>query len=327
MKQIFVRDILEENRVRKNFLALTAVTGSTGLEKAVRRVELNRPGLALAGFFQNFANERIQVFGRGENSYLQTLEGPALNAFLRRFFGKDVALCVFTHGARPLRPFVRTARASGTCVLISRLHTSEFITLVTQYLESRLAPSLAMHGTLIEVFGVGILISGDSGIGKSETALELVKRGHRLIADDVVHVRKVAGSILIGQADELLQYKVEIRGLGIIDIQKVFGIGSVKRSKRVDMIINLEDWNSRKSYDRLGLDAKFKKVLNVRVQTVEMPVKAGRNIAVIIETAAMNKRLQDIGISAARELETSLRDRLAAPAGPVAGKKRRRVGR
>ena len=312
MKQVPVRDILEENRQRNNFLGLKTLTAGVGTDKLVRRIELNRPGLALAGFFLNFASERIQVFGRGEHSYLRTLGPAALGSFLGRFFGSDVVLCVFTHGTGPMPAFIRAAKASGTCVLSSRLHTSEFITLITQFLESRLAPSLAMHGTLIEVFGVGVLISGDSGIGKSETALELVKRGHRLIADDVVHVRKIAGSILIGQADELLGYRVEIRGLGIIDIQRVFGVGAVKRSKRVDMIIRLEDWNHKKSYDRLGLDRKYQRILGVRVPAVAMPVKAGRNIAVIIETAAMNKRLQDIGISAARELETSLREKIAS---------------
>jgi HPr kinase/phosphorylase len=305
-----VRDLLEENRHNRNRLKLVPLAGEQGLERPVRRIELNRPGLALAGFFRNFAQERIQVFGRGEFSYLRTLTPARTEAFLKVFFRRPVPLCVFTHGARPSARFIREAVRHRVPVYSSRLETSPFIMLLTQTLESRLAPCAVLHGGLIEVFGVGVLITGESGIGKSETALELVKRGHRLVADDVVRVRRVAGDILLGTSDDLLRYKVEIRGLGIVDIERVFGVGSVKKLKRIDLAVKLEDWSNRKAYDRLGLRIHTRTVLGVRLPEVLMPVKAGRNIPVIIETAAMNKRLRDMGENAGRELTVAVRKNL-----------------
>lgn len=305
-----VRRLLAEDREGGSRLKLVLMTGEEGLDRPVKRIELNRPGLALAGFFANFASERIQVFGRGEYSYLKGMGRERLGVFLREFFARPAPLCVFTHGARPPAAFVREARRHGVAVAVSRLDTYPFIMLLTRILEEHLAPSVALHGGLVEVFGVGVLLTGESGIGKSETALELVKRGHRLVADDVVRVRRVAGDILLGTADELIRYKVEIRGLGIVDIEKVFGVGSVKRVKRIDLSVRLEDWSERKAYDRLGLGRRTHTILGVRVPLVVMPVKAGRNIPVIIETAAMNKRLRDMGQNAAKELAASLRRRL-----------------
>jgi HPr kinase/phosphorylase len=307
MKKLTVNDILVKNKQRKDILKLRNLTGEKGLGREVRRLELNRPGLALAGYFHDFANDRIQIFGKGESAFLGSRNETALKSSLLKIFKYDVNLCIFTHGSRVPKKFLSSATAHGTPVLVSSLPTSEFIMLLTRILEESLAPSITVHGVLIEIFGVGVLITGSSGIGKSETALELVKRGHRLIADDAVRIRKVSGSLLLGNVNENTRHLIEIRGLGIVDIEKVYGFGAVKNSKRVDLIIRLQDWSKVRNVERLGGSRKYQKILNVPVPFLVIPVKTGRNIPVIIETAAMNKRLQDAGYDVLREFSETRR--------------------
>jgi len=307
MKNFTISELLEENRRKKNILKLKIVAGQKGLSRNVKRIEHNRPGLALAGFFKRFGADRIQIFGRGESEYLKTLSKEKRDSFYSNFFSYKIPLCVFTHSTEPPLLFKNIAEKSNTPIGVSSLSTSCFILLLTQLLESKLANSSLIHGVLIEIFGVGILITGESGIGKSETALELVKRGHRLVSDDVVHLIKASGDILLGSPDPVIKHRVEIRGLGIVDIERIFGIGAVKNLEKIDLIVHLEEWSLNKHYDRLGLKTSFKNILGVSVPLIRIPVRAGRNIPVIIETAAMNKRLKDMGENAGSILTKEVR--------------------
>ncbi len=308
--QLIVKDIFDANYKKSDYMKLDFLTGKIGFDRKVMQLDLNRPGLALSGHYKNFGSERIQIFGKGECAFLSSLSQKALKTTLDKIFNYRMNLCIFTHGIKPPAYFIQQAKKVGTPVAVSRHATSAFIILLSELLEHWLAPMLNTHGVLLEVFGVGVFITGQSGIGKSETALELVKRGHRFVADDVVNIRKVMGTTLIGTSHELLKHKMEIRGMGIVDIERVFGIGSIKPSKRIDIAIKLASWDKVADCDRLGIQRSTFSILGIKIPYIVLPVKAGRNIPVIIETATLDMVLKESGYNASLELTQQVKKNL-----------------
>ncbi|MBF7096496.1 HPr(Ser) kinase/phosphatase [Alkalibacter mobilis] len=261
---------------------------------------INRPGLQLYGFYDHFDSDRVQIVGKVEESYLNSLDPVEKSKKIEKFFTYHFPCLVIAWDMNVDGDYVKCANKYGRIVLKSKKETTKVINNVINYLDAYMAPIISMHGVLVEVFGVGVLITGSSGVGKSETALELVKRGHRLITDDVVDIKNV-GDRLTGSAPELLKQYMEIRGIGIIDIRTLYGIGAVKESVQIDMNIHLEMWDATKYYDRLGLDDEYTNILKVDVPKVVIPVTTGRNLAIIIETAARNNRLKYMGINSAKD--------------------------
>lgn len=265
--------------------------------------DVNRPGLPFAGFWEHFADERPQILGLVETSYLHSLDPETRKMRLQQFVSYDLPCIVICRRLEGMDDLIQMAAARKIPVYRSDVDTTKLVMDMIYFLNNHLAPRMTMHGVLAEVYGVGVLLTGESGVGKSEAALELVKRGHRLVADDVVDVRRVSENRLIGEAPEMVRNLMEIRGIGIIDVATMFGIGSVMRSKSIDMIVHLEHWVKGKEYDRLGLDDKTHEILGVQVPWLLLPIRPGRNVAVVLEVAARNLMLKQQGYSAAKELE------------------------
>jgi len=287
-------------------LKLLLVTGEEGLTNRINNAEINRPGLSLTGFFDFFANDRIQIFGKGEWAYLNSLNPGQLTEITDKFFQFHLNCIIYTHGNEPQVPFVKRASEKGIPLFVTSISTHRFITLISQILDRALAPRTMRHGVLIEVFGIGTLLTGRSGVGKSETALELIERGHRLVADDMVEIRRLSESYLIGSCSDLLRHHMEIRGLGILNIKDLFGVGSVRDHKLIELIINLKEWEEEADYERTGIEQSTEEILGVSVPLIEIPVKPGRNIPIIVETAAMNQRLRKMGKNSAKEFSNKL---------------------
>ena len=277
-------------------------------EITVNRPDVCRPGLPFAGFFTDFENDRIQVLGNMEHSYLASLSEAERSNALKKFFSYNIKALIVTTSLYIFPELLQEAKNSGTPLLMTASQTSEFTAALTSRLTLLLAERITQHGVLVEVYGEGILIVGDSGIGKSETAIELVKRGHRLIADDAVEIKKVSAITLVGSAPELIRHYIELRGIGIVDVRRIFGMGSVKDSEKIDLIINFENWVHGKIYDRFGLDAEYTEILGIKIPSITVPVKPGRNLAVIIEIAAMNHRQKKMGYNTAAEFEKRLQE-------------------
>lgn len=275
-------------------------------EILVFRPDISRPGLPFAGFFTDFENERIQVVGNMEHSYLASLTNEERRNALHKFFSYNVKAVIVTTSLEIFPELLEEATISNTPLFTSSRHTSDLMSTVTSQMSVLLAERITMHGVLVEVYGEGVLLLGDSGIGKSETAIELVKRGHRLIADDAVEIKKVSSITLVGSAPELIRHYIELRGIGIVDVRRIFGMGSVKDSEKIDLIINFENWVQGKMYDRFGLDAEYTEILGINIPSITVPVKPGRNLAVIIEIAAMNHRQKKMGYNTAAEFEKRL---------------------
>ena len=271
-------------------------------EKKIYRKEVNRPGLFLAGFHEYFNSDRIQILGKTEYEYLESLEiGPQTEAV--RFLMEQRPVCVIlTHGRVALPATVKYARVYGVPLLITPLETSYFMASLIAELNVALAERIATHGVLVEVYGEGVLLLGDSGVGKSETAIDLVKRGHRLIADDMVEIKRVSDKTLVGTAPEMIRHYVELRGIGVVDVRRLFGMGAVKETEKIDLVINLEPWEQGKFYERLGLDTEYTELLGIRLPSLTIPVRPGRNLALIIEIATMNMRQKLMGFNTAQEL-------------------------
>ena len=274
----------------------------------VFRSDLSRPGLPLAGFYSDFENERIQLIGNMEHSYLSSLSVEQRRESLRKFFTYNVKAVVVTTSLPIFDELLEEARESKTPLFTSSLTTSSLMASITSSLNVSLAERITQHGVLVEVYGEGVLILGDSGVGKSETAIELVKRGHRLIADDAVEIKKVSSITLVGSAPQLIRHYIELRGIGIVDVRRIFGMGSVKDSEKIDLIINFENWVQGKMYDRFGLDTEYTDILGIKIPSITVPVKPGRNLAVIIEIAAMNHRQKKMGFNTAEEFEKRLKE-------------------
>lgn len=272
----------------------------------VSSTDVNRPGLALAGFFEHFDGKRIQVIGDAETTYIAKMDEDIRRERLTDFFRRNPVAVVFTHGNDIDSAVLELAECFEIPIFATPENTSEFIASLIAFLHVQLAPQITRHGVLVEVYGEGIFITGDSGVGKSETAIELIKRGHRFIADDAVELRKVSAKAIVGNAPEMIKYYIELRGIGIVDVRRLFGMGAVKDTEKVDMIINLEPWVQGKMYDRLGLDSEYSDIMGIRIPTTTIPVKPGRNLAVVIEIAAMNNRQKRMGYNTAEEFNKKL---------------------
>ncbi|MBQ3482564.1 MAG: HPr(Ser) kinase/phosphatase [Clostridia bacterium] len=272
----------------------------------ISNTEVNRPGLALAGFFEMFEHSRIQIIGKAEYRYLEERDEARRNAKIDDLFRQRPVAVILTTDLVPFARMCEQAEQCGVPLLLTHETTSPFMAALIAFLNVQLAPRITRHGVLVEVYGEGLLLLGDSGVGKSETAIELVKRGHRLIADDAVEIKRVSAKTLVGEAPEIIRHYVELRGIGIVDVRRIFGMGAVKNSERIDLVINLEPWVQGKMYDRLGLDSQTMEILGVGVPSITIPVKPGRNLAIILEIAAMNNRQKKMGYNTAEEFNRKL---------------------
>ena len=277
------------------------------LEKIkVTATEASRPGMLLAGYYENFDCHRLQIIGLTEMSYLEEISPSLRNTHLEKLFSFQPPAVILSRGLQPLSEMMQFAKQYSVPVLLSTEMTSALMGVLITTLNTELAPRITRHGVLVEVYGEGILILGDSGVGKSETAIELVKRGHRLIADDAVELRKISYRKILGTAPANIRHFIELRGIGIINVARVFGIGSVRSSVEVEMVVQLEPWDRTKNYDRTGLETDYYDILGVKIPSILIPVMPGRNLAVILETAAINNRQKEMGYNAAKELLAQL---------------------
>jgi len=266
----------------------------------IESADINRPGLQLAGFFEYFGEERIQIIGKVEMTYLAQMDPETRYKSLYTLFSRGIPCVILARGMEPFPEMMQAAKACNIPFLRTSEDTSRFSSNLIAYLNVELAPMETMHGELVEVYGEGVLILGESGVGKSEAALELVKRGHRLVADDLVEVRRVSSKTLVGSAPEIIRHFIEIRGIGILDVKYLYGVGSVKLTESINLVINLEFWDPKKQYERLGTEELTTEILGIKVPSLTIPVKPGRNLAVIIEVAAMNNRQKKMGYNAAQ---------------------------
>lgn len=306
-KSFTVLDLLDLDLKGHNSLNLRCVCGRNGLGREITLPDLNRPGLALSGFYESFGFQRVQVFGRGETAFLEKIVRENNLDVINRLFSYHIPCCIFTHNLEPPAEFAAISDKSGCPVLQTDLESTDFSTRLLRLFSDIFAPRKSIHGVLVEVYGIGIIILGDSGVGKSETALELIHRGHRLVADDIVEIRCVNGNVLLGQgANKMISHHMEIRGLGIINIQQLYGVGAIREQKEVQLVVKLEEWDANKVYDRIGTSQKTEELLGVKIPALEIPVKPGRNIPIILETAAMNERLKSMGYYSAREFNKNV---------------------
>ena len=306
-KKFTVLDLLDMDLKEHNALELQCIGGRKGLNRNIDTPDINRPGLALTGFFDSFAYQRVQILGMGETAYIKKLFAEGTVNSIKEMFAYSIPCCIFTHSLMPGNDFIEIADHAQVPLLQTVLGTSEFTSRLIRILSEIFSPSMSTHGTLVEVFGLGILLLGDSGIGKSETALELIERGHRLITDDVVEIYRINGNILIGQGkNKILGHHMEIRGLGIINVTQLFGVRAIRDQKQIQLVIRLEEWNPQKTYDRIGTEEEYIELLGVKIPILEIPVRHGRHIPVIIETAALNERLKMMGYHSAREFNKNI---------------------
>ena len=297
---VSIAKIIKEIRLQEVYLPRTAE------EIMISSRDINRPGIEISGFFDYFDEKRIQILGRAEVALLKEMEPERRLEILDAFFSRKPAVVILSRNLDVPEGMLEAAKKYGIAILRSADTTTELVGALVSYLNVELAPRITRHGVLVEVLGEGILLVGDSGVGKSETAIELIKRGHRLIADDAVEIRRVSSHSLVGTAPENIRHFIELRGIGIINARRIFGMGAVKLTEKIDMAINLEIWDSSKVYDRMGIDNEYTEILGVQVPVLTIPVKPGRNLAIIIEVAAMNNRQKKMGYNAAQELLANL---------------------
>lgn len=267
---------------------------------------VNRPGLQMVGFYDHYEQARLQIIGKVENLFIQGMDPAERKRRLGDFFRSCPVGVIFTTSIEVGADFIELAEKYRVPLMRTSTRTSEFMAALIAYLNVALGPRITRHGVLVEVYGEGILLLGDSGVGKSETAIELLKRGHRLIADDAVEIKKVSATTLVGRAPEIIRHYVELRGVGIVDVRRLFGMGAVKESEKIDLVINLEEWDNSKMYDRLGLDEHTDNILGIDVPSITLPVSSGRNLSVVIEVAAMNNRQKRMGYNTAKEFNKRL---------------------
>ena len=278
--------------------------------------DINRPALQLAGFFEHFDTARVQICGNVEHAYLADMHTREENIeIFDRLFEFPIPCLVFCRNIEPYDFIIEAGKKHNIPVLSSGLATSAFVHESVRWLHEELAPRISIHAVLVDVFGEGVLIMGDSGIGKSEAALELIKRGHRLVADDVVEIKKISDDVLVGQSPEITRHFIELRGIGIVDVKALYGASSVKDYQQIDLVIHLEDWDKDKDYDRLGLEDNYTEYLGVKVASHNIPIRPGRNLAVICESAAVNFRQKKMGYNAAEELYKRFQENLAKRGG------------
>ncbi|MGG5252022.1 HPr(Ser) kinase/phosphatase [Neobacillus sp. SM06] len=299
MPKVRTKDIVEK-------FNLELISGEEGINRPITMSDISRPGIEIAGYFKYYPAERIQLLGKTELSFFNELPKSARASRMERLCTDITPAIIVTRGLDIPAELIEASERESVPVLRAGMKTTRFSSRLTNYLESRLAPTTAVHGVLVDIYGVGVLITGKSGVGKSETALELVKRGHRLVADDCVEIRQEDQDTLVGTSPELIEHLLEIRGLGIINVMTLFGAGAVRSNKRISFVIDLEIWDSKRQYDRLGLDEEKMKVIDTEIPKLTIPVRPGRNLAIIIEVAAMNFRLKRMGVNAARQFTERL---------------------
>lgn len=285
---------------------LQFIAGNLSDTHLVQNTNISRPGLEMAGYFSHYSSDRIQVLGTTEISFFEMLSKEEKVDRMQKLCRKETPCIIITRNIEPPVELIDACNEKGTPLLLSKDATTSLISKLTSYLEHELAPTTNLHGVFVDVYGVGVLITGDSGVGKSETALELVKRGHRLVVDDNVIIKEVSKNVLMGSAPKLIEHLLEIRGLGIINVMTLFGAGSILTEKRVMLNINLEIWDKNKVYDRVGLVEETLSILDSKITKKTVPVRPGRNLAVIIEVAAMNYRLNKLGINTAEDFNNRL---------------------
>lgn len=277
----------------------------------ITQPDINRPALQLAGYFEHFEATRLQIIGFVEYTYMAGLDEARKQEVFTQLLSHDIPGIVFCRELQPDPLFLEIAEKEQVPVLMTRKATSAFMAEIIRWLNVKLAPCISVHGVLVDVYGEGVLITGESGIGKSEAALELIKRGHRLVTDDVVEIRKVSDDTLIGTAPDITKHFIELRGIGIVDVKTLFGVSSVKDTQSIDLVIRLEDWNKDKEYDRLGLEEEYTEYLGNKIVCHSIPIRPGRNLAIICESAAVNHRQKKMGYNAAQELYTRVQNSLA----------------
>lgn len=301
MTRVRTKDLLES-------FDLTLVAGAQGINREILTSDISRPGIEMTGYFNFYPKERLQLIGRTEMAYFLDLSEEEQYDRLRRLCTDITPGIVVTRGMDIPDIFKEVANETGVPILSSPRKTTRVLSRLTNYLEGKFAPRTSVHGVLVEIYGIGVLITGQSGVGKSETALELVKRGHRLVADDNVEIQQEDYDTLVGSSPKILENLLEIRGLGIIDVMTLFGAGAVRTKKRISVVIHLENWDESKQYDRLGIDEDTVQIMDVKLPKATIPVRPGRNLAVIIEVAAMNFRLKLMGINTAEQFSNRLTD-------------------
>ena len=309
IKSLTVGDFIEKT---KENLKVQLVAGESGLERTVAIPDINRPGLALAGYLDFFAFDRVQVMGLTEINYLKQLEPATMKDRLQRIFKYEIPCFIVTRGLTAPDEFLELANKASVPVLRSLLTTTKVVSKIIVFLDNQFAPETNLHGVLVDVYGVGVMIMGRAGVGKSECALELIERGHRLVADDVVFVRRRGDRFLYGEGSTLLQHHMEIRGLGIFDVKNIFGVGAIRNTKRIGLIVELEDWDPSKEYDRTGITEDSYTVLEVKLPKITVPVRPGRNMAIIVEVAALNHRLKEMGFDSEELLSEQLSQAFAS---------------
>ncbi|GAB7057265.1 HPr(Ser) kinase/phosphatase [Paenibacillus sp. YK5] len=303
-KKVKVSDLVKE-------FHLEIICGEEGLKRPITTADLYRPGLEMAGYYEFHPHDRVQILGKTELTFFDRLSSEERMDRMQRLCSPEETPCIIiSRGMEAPIELLAAANEHHITVMRTNLATTILASRLTGFLENRLAPSTTIHGVLVDVYGIGMLISGSSGIGKSETALELVKRGHRLIADDAVEIRQTADNQLIGNAPELIRHLLEIRGIGIINVMTLFGAGAVRTAKKISVVCKLEIWQQDKQYDRLGLDEETTRIIDTDIPLVTIPVRPGRNLAVIIEVAAMNYRLKRMGYNAALQFTNKLTESL-----------------
>ena len=284
-------------------------------EVIVNTADVNRPGLPLAGFTELYQPHRVQIIGREEHAYLSDIPEETRRENIEKFMAGKPICVIISSSLEPHGEFMEFAEKYGVPLLRTSIRTSEFMASLINSLRVKVAPMFTRHGVMVEVYGIGILMLGDSGIGKSETAIELIKRGHRLIADDAVEIRRVSSKTLVARAPDLIKHYIELRGIGIVDVRSLFGIGSVKETEKIELVIKLEPWVEGKMYDRMGLTNEMMEIMGIEVPSLVIPVRPGRNLAVIIEIAAMNQRMKFMGMNTAEEFNKRLMELAAKEAG------------
>ncbi len=273
--------------------------------------DVNRPALQLAGYYEHFDRERVQLIGVVEFTYMQRMSEEQRLETYEKLLSSEIPCIIFSTNNCPGETFLKIASKYKVPVMLSDKKTSPLMAEIIRWLNVQLAPTISIHGVLVDVYGEGVLITGESGIGKSEAALELIKRGHRLVSDDVVEIRKVSDETLVGSAPDITRHFIELRGIGIIDVKTLFGVEAVKNTQSIDMVINLEDWDKDKEYDRLGLEDHYTEFLGNKIVCHNIPIRPGRNLAIIVESAAVNYRQKKMGYNAARELYNRVQQNLA----------------
>ncbi len=280
-------------------------------DKEVEVPDINRPALQLSGYFEHFDSERVQIIGYVEYTFLEKLDMEKKKEVYKTLLSYKIPCIIFCRNLPPEQMLLDMAVEADVPIFITEKKTSAFTAEIIRWMNVQLAPCISIHGVLVDVYGVGVLIMGESGIGKSEAALELVKRGHRLVSDDVVEIKKVSDETLVGSAPDITRHFIELRGIGIVDVKTLFGVLSVRETQNIDLVITLEEWNKEKEYDRLGLEEQYTEFLGNKVVCHQLPIRPGRNLAVIVETAAINYRQKKMGYNAARELYKRVQQNLA----------------